>query len=121
MCSYIYGGYDPIKSIMFDDVYVLSVPSFTWTKVYSGNNPRFGHTCHRAGKRQMLSVGGSLDAATYAVETSGNSFNLSRITCDRREGVAIFDLSTLEWVSMFDPYAADYEVPAKVVKVIGGS
>ncbi|EON69431.1 hypothetical protein W97_08691 [Coniosporium apollinis CBS 100218] len=118
---YIYGGYDPIQSIMYDDVYVLSLPSFTWTKVYEGPSPRFGHTCHTAGKRQMMAVGGSLDASMYGVETTGQLPNLTTLQCDRRAGVALFDLTALTWGSFFDAYAPAYQVPRKVVKVIGGS
>jgi len=106
---------------MYDDVYVLSLPSFTWTKVYSGANPRFGHTCHTAGKRQMLRVGGSLDASLYAVETTGQLPNLSTMNCDRKEGVALFDLSALTWSSFFNAHAPQYQVPGNVVDVIGGS
>ncbi|KAH8727348.1 hypothetical protein GQ44DRAFT_825053 [Phaeosphaeriaceae sp. PMI808] len=118
---YIYGGYDPMQSIMYSDVYVLSLPSFTWTKLYSGNNPKFGHTCHTAGPRQMMTVGGSLDADMYAVETSGQLPNLTTMKCDQLGGVALFDLSNLTWSSSFNPYAPEYQVPQKVVDVIGGS
>lgn len=106
---------------MYDDVYVLSLPSFTWTKVYSGNNPKFGHTCHTAGMRQMMTVGGSLDANMYAVETTGQIPNLATLKCDQHGGVALFDLSNLTWGSFFDAYAPAYQVPKKVVDVIGGS
>jgi len=106
---------------MYDDVYVLSLPSFTWTKVYEGPSPRFGHTCHTAGKRQMMAVGGSLDASMYGVETTGQLPNLTTLQCDRRAGVALFDLTALTWGSFFDAYAPAYQVPRKVVKVIGGS
>jgi len=118
---YIYGGYDPTQSIMYDDIYVLSLPSFVWTKVYSGQNPKFGHTCHSAGKRQMMTVGGSLDASMYAVETTGQIPNLTSMTCDKWGGVALFDLSSLTWSSFFDAHAPDYQVPGKVVDAIGGS
>ncbi|KAL5331048.1 hypothetical protein ACEPPN_000577 [Leptodophora sp. 'Broadleaf-Isolate-01'] len=118
---YIYGGYDPTQSIMYDDVYILSLPSFTWTKAYSGTNPRFGHTCHTACKRQMMSVGGSLYASMHAVETSGKLPNLSTVTCDQKEDVALFDLSALTWGSFFDAYAPQYQVPKSVVDTIGGS
>ncbi|PVH92096.1 hypothetical protein DM02DRAFT_663272 [Periconia macrospinosa] len=118
---YIYGGYDPTKSIMYDDVYVLSLPSFTWTKVYSGENPKFGHTCHTAGKRQMMTVGGLLDASMYAVETTGQLPNLTTTKCDKWGGVALFDLSNLTWGSSFNLYAPEYQVPGKVVDAIGGS
>ena len=110
-----------MKSIMYDDIYVLSLPSFVWTKVYSGKNPKFGHTCHSAGKRQMMTVGGSLDASMYAVETTGQIPNLTSMTCDKWGGVALFDLSNLTWGSFFNAYAPDYQVPKKVVDAIGGS
>lgn len=56
---YIYGGWNEHTYTYFDDVYVLSLPSFTWTMLYGeGSGPRFGHTCHLVGNRQMLTVGG---------------------------------------------------------------
>ncbi|KAN0067803.1 hypothetical protein V8E54_014050 [Elaphomyces granulatus] len=48
-CSVI-GGYDGIRSSRStsDDVYVLSIPSFTWVKVYAGTSThgRSGHKLH---------------------------------------------------------------------------
>lgn len=118
---YMYGGYDPMKNASYDDVYILSLPSFTWTKVYSGQNPKFGHTCHSAGNRQMMTVGGLLDTNLYAVETTGQLPNLNTSKCDRWGGVALFDLSNLTWGSFFNPYAPEYQLPTKLVDVIGGS
>ncbi|KAK4540210.1 hypothetical protein LTR36_009708 [Oleoguttula mirabilis] len=118
---YIHGGYDPGQSIMYDDIYVLSLPSFTWTLVYSGTTPRFGHTCNTAGKRQMLRTGGSLDASMWAVETTGQVPNLTMLQCDPREGVGLFDLTDLTWSSFFNASAPDYELPKVVVDAIGGS
>lgn len=118
---YIYGGYDPATSKIYDDVYVLSLPSFTWTQVYTGAIPRFGHTCNTAGHRQMVIIGGALDARLYAVETTGDlPADLNNITCDSIGGVSLFDISNLTWSSFYNRYAAAYEVPQPVVKVIGG-
>jgi len=59
---YIYGGINEATRTYYDDVYVLSIPSFTWTMVYGeGNGPKYGHTCHLVGNRQMLTVGGIAD------------------------------------------------------------
>ncbi|OCL11664.1 hypothetical protein AOQ84DRAFT_386674, partial [Glonium stellatum] len=83
---YMYGGRDPTTSniTLYDDVYALSLPSFTWTNIYSGASPRWGHTCHVVGQRQMLTVGGSLNK-TYD-------------GCDwEQRGVAIYDLSAALW------------------------
>ena len=119
--SYIHGGYDPVQSILYDDVYVLSLPSFTWTQVWSGPGGRFGHSCNTAGKRQMLRTGGALDAGMYAVETSGQLPNLTTMQCDPREGVALFDLTALTWGSFYNAYAPEYQLPQKIVDVVGGS
>ena len=57
----MYGGRDSTsqnKTIYYDDVYVLSIPSFTWVTYFIGKTARFGHTCHLVGGRQMLTVGG---------------------------------------------------------------
>ena len=105
---YLYGGRGANDAI-YDDVYVLSVPSFTWVKMYSGTMPRYGHNCHRAG-RAMITVGG---AANYDY-TSG--------FCDfERMGVGVFDISSSTWGSVYDADAEDYTVPDLVVQQIGGT
>ncbi|KAN0087217.1 hypothetical protein V8E54_000905 [Elaphomyces granulatus] len=54
---YLYGGYDGRRSSKYasDDVYVLSIPSFTWVKVYSGTSThgRTGHKCVKVHPDQM--------------------------------------------------------------------
>ncbi|KAM3067597.1 hypothetical protein ACMFMG_000089 [Clarireedia jacksonii] len=106
---YLYAGQDGV-SAFYDDIYVLSLPSFTWTKVYGATppgSPRFGHTCHLVGNRQMLTVGGAQSAlSTY---------------CDwESKGVAIFDMSTLQWGSNFYHDAESYSLPSNLTAVIGG-
>ncbi|QDS77352.1 hypothetical protein FKW77_005389 [Venturia effusa] len=121
---YMYGGYDPTRNIMYDDVWVISLPSFTWVKLDSGgSNARFGHTCHRAGESHMISIGGSLDGALYGVETSGQiPTNLDTMKCDPTALVRIFDLSLGGWGTYSPgPLSPAYRVPAKLVAVIGGS
>ncbi|KAL8651289.1 MAG: hypothetical protein Q9210_003334 [Variospora velana] len=107
---YMYGGRGANGS-SFDDVHILSIPSFTWTKVYQGNSGRYGHTCLRAGYRTMLSVGG----APTTNETTG--------PCDwQTKGINVFDLSNITWSSKYvNSTKKDYEVPAKVIARIGGN
>lgn len=58
---YIYAGRNQANNVYYDDVYVLSLPSFTWTKVYGPGDKRcYGHTCHAVGNGQMLTIGGDL-------------------------------------------------------------
>lgn len=94
----------------FDDIYVLSLPSFTWTKTFQGTSPRHGHTCHRLGSRLMLTVGGVA------------SLNTAAATCDwETKGVAIFDMSSVTWGSFYNQSAPSYTVPTAVVANIGGT
>jgi hypothetical protein len=105
---YLYAGQGPNQT-MYDDMYVLSVPSFVWTKVFAGSSPRFGHTCHQVGD-QMITVGGK-----------GKLGDAQDIPCDwETAGLAIFNLSSLQWGSKFKPVdqAGSYFVPEEVRKQI---
>ena len=58
MCSLSDPGGNFINTdTVYDDVYVLSVPSFTWKKLLTGQGPRWGHTCHYIGERKTTIVG----------------------------------------------------------------
>ncbi|KAI9775133.1 MAG: hypothetical protein M1835_005928 [Candelina submexicana] len=112
---YLYGGRGGGNQQYFDQVYVLSIPSFKWTKVYEGSSPRFGHTCHFVGKRQMITVGGTW------VPSTAQSLAIPG-TCDTQtKGVNVFDLSAATFGSVYNANAAPYEVPAKVISAIGGN
>ncbi|KAN0066985.1 hypothetical protein V8E54_014909 [Elaphomyces granulatus] len=104
---YIYGGRNYTDDM--DDIYVLSIPSFTWINIYQGSSPRWGHTCHPVGNSQMITVGGANGTSLY----NG---------CDwETMGVAIYSLSTLTWGSVYNAFAPPYTVPNLVYNVIGGS
>lgn len=107
----------------YSDMYILSIPSFTWIKVDSPGgplpHPRAGHTCNlRDG--QIVVVGGYVNTTTAPCESPG---------------VFVFDASTLHWTNRFTarPHAADlhpdnavlansygYQVPPLIADVIGG-
>lgn len=71
-----------------------------------GESPRWGHKCHVAGKRQMLTVGG----------------NVTNLRCDWEvKGVAVWDMSNLTWGSVFLTNLSDYQVPRKVLPLTGGT
>lgn len=96
---YMYGGWDPTGDITrwYDDIYVLSLPSFTWAKMFSAESPRYGHTCHLVG-RQLLTIGGH---------------NVRRnITdmCDwETQSIAVLDLPSMTWGSVFNASQGVYE------------
>ncbi|KAH7068684.1 hypothetical protein FB567DRAFT_248336 [Paraphoma chrysanthemicola] len=105
---YMYGGIDPITGVGYDDVLILTLPSFTWTNVWPiGEAPRWGHKCHIAGKRQMITVGGNI--------TNG-------LECDWEvKGVAVWELSTLTWGSVFMSNLSTFQVPQKVLPLTNGT
>ena len=104
---YLYGGTS--NGTIFDDVYVLSLPSFTWVKVFTGQDARWSVTCHFVPPRQMITVGGG-----------GKSSNISS-DCDwEQKSLAVLDLSTIGWGSVYDAAAPAYEVPQIVISAIGG-
>jgi hypothetical protein len=111
---YWYGGFDGIDSTenFSDDVWVLSIPSFSWIKVYNGTDThgRSGHKCSKPYPDQMFVVGG------YTSETG----NLP--TCVTDGIVQVFNLSSAEWLSSYDPSKwNEYSVPEVVLSTIGGT
>jgi len=105
-------GWDPTQSNkFFDEVWVLSLPSFTWLQIYNGSSPRYGHSCHIVGNRQMITVGG---------RTSANATE----TCDfEYMSVAIYDLTEGNsdgWGSVYTADKPPYQVNAQISAAIGG-
>lgn len=122
---YIYGGQNLVpykEQVQYSDMYILSIPSFTWVKVPDGaeNAPaaRAGHTC-KMRDGQMIVLGG---------------FTGVGAPCES-PGVWVFNAGTLKWQDGFNQLSekpdlnADnsvlagsfgYKVPEIVYKVIGG-
>ncbi|KAL2862472.1 uncharacterized protein BJX67DRAFT_366303 [Aspergillus lucknowensis] len=106
---YIYGGYDGLSpaSTPSDDVYVLSLPSFEWIKLYSGDSRAHGrkwHKCVKPYPDQMLVLGGT---------------GLDPVTCV--DMIRVFNLNTGRFQDTYDPTEwSEYEVPDLVAGRIGG-
>ncbi|KAK4991533.1 hypothetical protein LTR50_001727 [Elasticomyces elasticus] len=87
---YMFGGQDlnPNAQTQYNDMWILTLPSFTWIKVDTANQSvpyaRAGHTCN-VWNGQMVVVGGYV----------GN-----QLSCDS-PGVYVFDMSNLKWVNQF--------------------
>lgn len=111
----MYGGRDA-ENNYFDEIWILSLPSFTWTQVYSGQSPRFSHTCHLAGTRTMLTIGGVASATQFQ---GLPGINVS--PCDWEvKSIGVLDISNVTWGSVYNAEAPPYEVPDLVVSTIGG-
>jgi len=124
---YIYGGYDGLNSTdaPSDDVYILSIPSFTWTKAYTGApaHGRSGHRCVKPYPDQMLIIGGEfedpsegcLDGGIIQVSVLHPSFFHLTNT------VQVFNLNKLQFQDTYDPTVwSSYAVPSVVTAKIGG-
>ncbi|KAJ6086056.1 hypothetical protein N7486_010337 [Penicillium sp. IBT 16267x] len=107
---YIYGGYNGLNANAnpSDDVYILSLPSFTWIKAYNGTNThgRNGHRCIKVYPNQMLAIGGYRIDVTHCLEG----------------GVIVnFNLNNLSFQDAYDPAQwSDYKVPDLLIAQIGG-
>ncbi|KAK8089323.1 hypothetical protein PG997_004284 [Apiospora hydei] len=129
---YLYGGlgFLPNNEAGFDDVYILSLPSFTWTKMYPapGSNitnqyPHNALTCNVIDGAQMLIMGGS--------------FPLDTKTCDARDQFGTHGLDMGEQTQMQAQYLlmvmdthrwfvyrkniTSYIVPQLILDEIGGN
>ena len=106
---YMYGGYDGIvgsNNQQYDEIWVLSLPGFTWQQLDSSHkSARIGHTCHLVGKRQLLSIGGAdpslIDPWSVPDYSSWN-------------GLGVYDLSAASWSAGFNVSADPYQRPGAV-------
>lgn len=112
---YMYGGRDADNNY-FDEVWILSLPSFTWILAYTGQSPRFSHTCHLAGTRTMLTVGGVASESQFE---GLPGINVSPCDWEVRS-IGVLDMSNITWGSVYNAEAPPYEVPVHVVSIIGG-
>ena len=107
---YIYGGYDgeDAEHSPFDDVHILSLPSFIWTKAYSGRagRGRSGHKCFRVFPDQMLVVGGLYKDPSVCLDDGA---------------MQIFNLNGLQFQGSYSPAKWEaYAVPNIISSQIGG-
>lgn len=108
---YVYGGYDGTYASTngmqaYDDVWVLSIPSFHWTKLADGNTAhrRQNHVCVQVTPNQMLSIGGNIEW--------GQPFSSPSV-------LDVFDLSKGEWTQKYQVNNTEYTVPAVITDNIG--
>ncbi|KAJ8060016.1 hypothetical protein OCU04_011627 [Sclerotinia nivalis] len=114
---YLYGGAGfGANASGFDDVYILSLPSFTWIKWWENTpgdaRPHNMLSCNVVDGAQMLIVGGS--------------FPLDQSTCDSPNSWGTHNLNLNEPVkglpwNTYQPNLTSYAVPSVIISVVGGS
>ncbi|RYP72225.1 hypothetical protein DL771_004355 [Monosporascus sp. 5C6A] len=110
---YYYGGYDGINSqgAFNDDVWVLSLPSFMWMKIASGEpaHARAGHKCVKPYPDQMVVIGGGTAGTTNDLDCVQDNIMLN------------FNLTDGQWLDTYDPDTwSNYGVPQMIHLMIGG-
>ncbi|KAI1153059.1 hypothetical protein F4825DRAFT_416790 [Nemania diffusa] len=119
----IHGGWDQLEGRAFNDVYVLSIPSFRWIKVDDSNNPdllgpdqpgRNRHKCDVWNESQLIVSGGQITLGL------GETVSLSNTCNTTYPPIKVLDTSTYTWRTEFDP-SVEYSVPSIVTAVIGGN
>lgn len=106
----------PPSTSGFDDVYILSIPSFTWTKWYPTDPdaqayPHHSLTCNVINGAQMLIIGGTFPTSNDcdAADVWGtHNLNLGK---DNDKNAS--------W-AFFDPNITQYKVPPELIAKIGG-
>ncbi|RVD88742.1 uncharacterized protein DFL_002916 [Arthrobotrys flagrans] len=113
----VYGGAN--NSVTFGDVWALSIPSFTWTKLSDDIDsnvaaaPRYSPSCNLMKKHTMVVFGGNR-------VIGGSTYNFPQ--CDNNGRLAFFfDLNLLEWSSVVSgAEPEEYRVPQMIYDTIGG-
>ncbi|PHH74745.1 hypothetical protein CDD80_2868 [Ophiocordyceps camponoti-rufipedis] len=121
-----YGGWSRTNNRAYEDLHVLSIPSFTWidaTALSDRSNAeqqvnstigrdRLSGSCQTLNGRQMVVLGG---------EIRSGALPLSEASCDDDfEPVRVLDLSTYEWQWELQDARDSYRVPSVIYERIGG-
>jgi hypothetical protein len=118
---YLYGGYGFGNPPAFDDVYILSLPSFTWIKGYplgGGDSNQFGHggcTANVVNPDEMMIIGGWYSNSTFGDCDQPDAQGQHNMVLGNNTGKTDNGI----W-DKYDPKATAYAVPALVVAAIGG-
>ena len=105
-------------SVPFDTVNILSLPAFNWFSVaYNPHSPRSGHTCESVGGSLIAIVGG-IDSNPNQTTGSFNDVVRSTFTSPDpfAQGLAIFDLQTLDFPAKYTTGGGTVYEPNKVIR-----
>jgi hypothetical protein len=120
-----YGGWSLQDERSYEDVHILTIPSFTWinaTELSSQTNKQqqvnstigrdaLTGACQTYRDSQMIVLGGEIRAGSFSI-TDGACSNIF-------EPVRVLDLSTYKWQTELNTNST-YEVPMVIYNEIGG-
>ncbi|KAJ4304371.1 hypothetical protein N0V88_001984 [Collariella sp. IMI 366227] len=116
---YLYGGASmPPDTAGFDDIYVLSIPSFQWIKMYptdgnlTGAYPHHSLSCNVVDNSQLIIIGGTFPTTEDC--DSPEQFGLHNADMGQQnQEKALWQIYT--------PNLTKYAVPDAIISAIGGS
>jgi hypothetical protein len=114
---YLFGGASIDDGIGYGDVWILSLPSFTWIKYFptadddAGELPHHSASCNIYGNSQMLIMGGHFPSSTECDVPSIYGQHGLDLSCANPLGA--------KWAA-FNATRTTYAVPTDITKVIGG-
>ncbi|KAI1807124.1 hypothetical protein F4811DRAFT_35680 [Daldinia bambusicola] len=113
---YYYGGYNGLNDTadFYDDVWILSLPSFMWMKVHSGkpSHARAGHHCVMPYPDQMIVIGG---------RQANKGTTVPCLDGDPPGILQVYNLTDNSWMEAYDPTSWNYYgVPEMIYLMIGG-
>ncbi|KAH7116643.1 hypothetical protein B0J13DRAFT_653225 [Dactylonectria estremocensis] len=116
---YLYGGAGKAEgNAGFDDIYVLTIPTFTWIRIYPtdsnkiGDFPHHSFSCNVVNKAQMLIHGGFFPLNNDC--DSPEQWGLHNLDMGKKNSY------NSPW-ALYDPSKTHYVVPIDIISVVGGS
>ncbi len=116
----MYGGWTLFQARTWQDLYILSLPSFQWILVNSTGHSddslhavgHAGMTCHLYEGRQMVTLGG-----TWNLERNP----LNNVSCNSDyPSIRVLDTTDITWADRWSNTSKPYQVPQIVYQKIGG-
>ncbi|KAM0796187.1 hypothetical protein BDR22DRAFT_918877 [Usnea florida] len=113
---FVYGGFNGgfgNQSVQFDTVSILTLPAFHWISVpYPPEKPRNGQSCNAVGGSQIISIGGADPNVNMSILKLGNPLKyltFNTIPDPFQQGLAIFDMTSLQFASQYIANAPPYQ------------
>ena len=119
--SYIYGGLAPNSenengTVAFDDLYILSIPAFTWVKYYPSLPiqafPHHSSTCNIVNGTQMIVMGGTFPYSEQCDATN--------VYGQHNVDLGLLNQINASWTA-FRNDNPPYRLPPVLYNIIGGS
>ena len=112
-----WGGNLGSAATPYDEIFILTLPAFTWVKVdYPPKSPRHALSCNAVGGSQIITIGGldSASADAFSANVYQDVFNTSDPFAN---GLNIFDMSTLSFADKYTANPPPYTQSALIASV----